>query len=487
MMAEFEYGEGTCTSNAGNFMVAEFEPGEPCTSDTGNFMVAEFELMSITCVNGTYLPANATTCSPCPNGYTCPGGTFEFDALNDQGKGCSVTYSCGGGIGTIPIDATVYQSGTTVTTVSAENNTCTAPTGKVLKGWSCDGVMVSPGYAFTISENTTCIAQWLCVSSGFDLNTLAPSTNCDYGSSHNYSWCYSQSCEWTSYPCPYGYVSGEMYCSSRSGNHNDTTWTNDSSNWTATDEQVKAEEGQYCWCRVTSVDGLGVASSSWVYRKDRGSLNECINECSGDCGYGIQHYENGRRALYGTYITSFSTTAQSCPVGYSVTYDCGGGIGTIPIDATEYVNGATVITLSNTCTKPDNTFTGWSCDGNNVTAGSTFTISGNTTCTAQWSECDACATTNASCLLSVENNTCKYTTSCLDGYNTIQDDGTYNASCLPNTITITWNGATAEDISANNAGSVSYGGDIRTPRVADSTQIPIGKTFVGWKFAKPSQ
>lgn len=60
-------------------------------------------------------------------------------------------------------------------------------------------------------------------------------------------------------------------------------------------------------------------------------------------------------------------------------------------------------------------------------------------------------------------------------------------SCLPNTITITWNGATAEDISANNAGSVSYGGDIRTPRAADSTQTPIGKTFVGWKFAKPSQ
>ena len=56
------------------------------------------------------------------------------------------------------------------------------------------------------------------------------------------------------------------------------------------------------------------------------------------------------------------------------------------------------------------------------------------------------------------------------------------ASCDANTITINWTGASASAISDNNAGSVTYGGDIRTPKSA--TPIP-GKTFKGWKFIKP--
>ena len=53
-----------------------------------------------------------------------------------------------------------------------------------------------------------------------------------------------------------------------------------------------------------------------------------------------------------------------------------------------------------------------------------------------------------------------------------------------NTITVIWNGATAEDVAANNAGTVTYGGDIRTPVRPDPSQIPVGKRFVGWTFRK---
>ena len=56
------------------------------------------------------------------------------------------------------------------------------------------------------------------------------------------------------------------------------------------------------------------------------------------------------------------------------------------------------------------------------------------------------------------------------------------SSCTPNTITINWSGADAEDISANNAGQCTYGGDIRTPVKAQ--HIP-GQTFVGWTFDVP--
>ncbi len=54
--------------------------------------------------------------------------------------------------------------------------------------------------------------------------------------------------------------------------------------------------------------------------------------------------------------------------------------------------------------------------------------------------------------------------------------------CDANTININWLGADDEDISANNAGSAKYDGDIRTPVKAQTIK---GKTFRGWRFSKP--
>ena len=56
--------------------------------------------------------------------------------------------------------------------------------------------------------------------------------------------------------------------------------------------------------------------------------------------------------------------------------------------------------------------------------------------------------------------------------------------CNANTITINWDGASATEINANNAGTATYGSDIRTPRSA--TPVP-GKTFTGWRFSAPQQ
>lgn len=53
----------------------------------------------------------------------------------------------------------------------------------------------------------------------------------------------------------------------------------------------------------------------------------------------------------------------------------------------------------------------------------------------------------------------------------------------PNVININWNGADSADVIANNAGSVVYDGDIRTPVRAQN--IP-GKTFTGWRFVNPT-
>ncbi len=44
-----------------------------------------FRIKTFTCNSGYFLPANTDHCVQCPNGYTCPGGTFDFDPTNVQG------------------------------------------------------------------------------------------------------------------------------------------------------------------------------------------------------------------------------------------------------------------------------------------------------------------------------------------------------------------------------------------------------------------
>ena len=63
---------------------------------------------------------------------------------------------------------------------------------------------------------------------------------------------------------------------------------------------------------------------------------------------------------------------------------------------------------------------------------------------------------------------------------TVSDEHT---SCVANTIEVIWRGTTKADIDANDAGTVTYGGDIRTPVKADESQIPAGYRFKGWKFS----
>ena len=58
------------------------------------------------------------------------------------------------------------------------------------------------------------------------------------------------------------------------------------------------------------------------------------------------------------------------------------------------------------------------------------------------------------------------------------------ATCEANTITINWSDAAQTDIDVNNAGTATYGEDVRTPVKAATKK---GQTFRGWRFSKPEQ
>ena len=68
---------------------------------------------------------------------------------------------------------------------------------------------------------------------------------------------------------------------------------------------------------------------------------------------------------------------------------------------------------------------------------------------------------------------------CPEGY--WSNDGA--SECTGNTIQINWDNTEQSNIVANDAGSVTYGGDIRTPKSA--IHIP-GKVFTGWTFNTPN-
>ncbi len=46
---------------------------------------AIYEPYTYTCAPGEFLPANTFMCKPCPSGYVCNGGTFNFDPNMYQG------------------------------------------------------------------------------------------------------------------------------------------------------------------------------------------------------------------------------------------------------------------------------------------------------------------------------------------------------------------------------------------------------------------
>jgi len=154
-------------------------------------------------------------------------------------------------------------------------------------------------------------------------------------------------------------------------------------------------------------------------------------------------------------------------------------------DGTNYNNAPTTYTygtgatVSGIPTRTNYVFGGWCVDSGYTSCAMSQTISsaaiGDKTFYAKWTQCESCAATNASCSSSVVNNACTYTTSCNTGYDNIQNNGAYNASCTPNTITINWDDGNG----GYTSNTCTYGGSITTPTDAPTKR---GHIFTGWVF-----
>ena len=162
---------------------------------------------------------------------------------------------------------------------------------------------------------------------------------------------------------------------------------------------------------------------------------------------------------------------------YAITYVLNGG--------TNY-NGAptsyelgTGATINGVPTKASSVFAGWCTDSNLTSCAMSQTIGTSETTAktfyAKWTECQACATTNASCTPNVVNNTCVYATVCNANYGNIQNNGAYNASCSLNSYTISY----VMDGGTNYTGapeSYTYG----TGATINGTPTKYSNLFAGW-------
>ena len=119
-----------------------------------------------------------------------------------------------------------------------------------------------------------------CLPSDFNYNNVTSSSPIGYtkldgntGSNESTYGLTRGSGEWAVDYDNAGVIKGMAKCSAKSGNNNGNTWTNASSEWSASESELtSAGDGGNCWCQITGYDAnkdknyCPVASLSWVFR-----------------------------------------------------------------------------------------------------------------------------------------------------------------------------------------------------------------------------
>ena len=109
----------------------------------------------------------------------------------------------------------------------------------------------------------------------------------------------------------YGIVKGVTKCVAKQGKNSQRTWTNNSSEWKASDSEIMSASGEAtdCWCKMTdytSNNGIrcDVNSTSWVFFVHYDNNSMCIYDCADACVRGLadtDHSKYLRWAMFKTF------------------------------------------------------------------------------------------------------------------------------------------------------------------------------------------
>ena len=108
------------------------------------------------------------------------------------------------------------------------------------------------------------------------------------------------------------YDNSTMYgtgkCSAKSGDNNNDTWNNASSNWRATYSELESASGEqlYCWCQLTGYKPNNNnamygpnKSLPWIFAYTRPSNSGCLSGCAMWCSAKFISYSGLRNAMLG--------------------------------------------------------------------------------------------------------------------------------------------------------------------------------------------
>ena len=326
----------------------------------------------------------------------------------------TVTYNGNGSTGgSVPVDASSpYASGATVT-VLGNTGSLVKSGGYTFAGWNTaddgSGTPYSPGATFTISANTTLYAQWIV---GCDEQTISKVvlTSASAGTVSGYN-----NKEYAGSAVIGGLGSGQS--ATISGQSVTGYKLNDGGKAIlfATLAKGTFQVGDKVKVTITKINDnftfpeIGVKTGMDIYygtNKDDATLLTTLSDVT---AVGTYEYELsaadvtaiGSKKGIGVFRASsraqnhfvYSVEITGCRdwSTYSVTYNGNGSDGgSVPVDANEYLSGATVTVLGNTgtLTRSLYRFDGWNTaadgSGADFAASSTFTITKDTTLYAKW-------------------------------------------------------------------------------------------------------
>ncbi len=486
---------------------------------SGNYNVVSGQTCvksSVQCAAGTYLKANATSCTACPEKSYCPGGTYDIKA-SDQGIN-----SCPSGYPNSAASAskiTQCFSATKSRAWSGTQTACTTPTNcatvecNACSNPACDYVAYSNANGTGDGEiksgcstnNAACTqtVKSVTASVGYYINgtscsqcpegyreVAAASQNACVGSFKK-----SGTQQTPTVPTNCKTISGTGTCTVGECTYKKNyagTITQDCTptNCTKPITGVTASAGYYAstsTCPACSSVGDGTYTLS--QDGNSGETGACYKNCTrsctqqscpanASCTHGTQT-TNGTQSYGGTCSAASSTCTLSftCNNGYvknaagtaceaakyTITYKNGGGTGSDQSQQVSY-KGTFTTKAASTFSRPGYDFTSWGGDYPNPNSSYTYNTAGDTTLTAQWSACRAntgaagtCGCTSAQYPNGSGCSNCSVSCSGVSGFTL----GTYNV-CSSQTNSICYRNCTTADVpnapAANITGTVTKGG-----------------------------
>ncbi|HNY25310.1 MAG TPA: InlB B-repeat-containing protein [Alphaproteobacteria bacterium] len=337
----------TATSGGTQIIPASGVLPSPTTiSSDSTYLYEHWTANTVTCSAGTYLPANATSCSACTAGSYCTGGTFTTSASNQGINSCPTNYVNGGTSVTSQSQCKFQTTGGYYVTAGGTTQISCPP------GYQCPATLIPYGIAGNMiqctgatyasggaSSCTTC-------PSGYNANTAVQKSSASQCQMNVPAGFYvvtansatQTSCPGGGYYCPGLLVSYGGYGATGGLSTCPTNYTSGGSSLTAQNQcKFQTTAGTYIATAnattATTCPANNSCPAALISYGSTGVANPCtacaaVNaSCSLSVVSNVCTYTTSCNEGYGNIVNNGSYNATCSANTYTITFDDAGGQG----------------------------------------------------------------------------------------------------------------------------------------------------------------